>query len=111
MAKIVSISIDDIGSTIASNCNLKVEITKHLTDEYEHPYGHTVLLNYKEGSKELHSVEIIDVQELIRVLDKEDCLPDVGLLNYEDEELGLDLRNKTLREVYKAVFEKIGLVQ
>jgi hypothetical protein len=31
------------------------------------------------------------------------------LLDYRDEELGLDLKDKTLREVYKAVFQRIGL--
>lgn len=109
MPKISSISIAVIGTTIVSNCILKFEVTRHITDEFEHPYEHTVLLNYKEDSEKLHSIEIIDVQELIRVLDKEDCLPDIGLLDYRDEELGLDLKDKTLREVYKAVFQRIGL--
>lgn len=97
---------DTIDSFIWINHNKEF----HYVDEFDVPYPYTVLYNVREGESTPDAIEISNVEELCKVIDKEDCLPDIGLLDYKDDDLGLDLKDKTLREIYKAIFEKIGLI-
>jgi hypothetical protein len=80
---------------------------RHYTDEFEVLYKYTVLTNTRKNETIPDSIEISDVRELKKVIDTKNCLPDVGLLDYKDEELGLDLKDVTLRELYKEVLNKV----
>ncbi len=80
---------------------------RHYTDEFEVPYKYTVLLNTRKKEIIPDSIEVSDINELYKNINKEDCLPDIGLLDYKDDNLGLDLKDVTLRELYKNVLEKV----
>lgn len=107
MAKVVkSLSLTKISNEVISKCCFLSDCDNLITDGYETP-EYEVLLHYVGETDELASVEILDLKKVYKNIDKEDCLPDVGLLDYKDDELGVDLKNVTLRELYKAVLEKI----
>ncbi|MDZ5016635.1 hypothetical protein GNF72_15640 [Clostridium perfringens] len=77
------------------------------TDEYEVPYQVEILMSTRKGMNIPDVIEIKGLKQLYDVIDEEDCLPDVGLLDYEEKELGLNLKNVTLRELYKEVLKKV----
>ena len=93
---------DILDSCITFDFNSEI----HYTDEFEVPYKYTVLTSTRKNEIIPDNIEISDVHELYKVIDKEDCLPDVGLLDYKDDDLGIDLKDVTLRELYKAVLDK-----
>lgn len=97
--------IDSIASAKDSDsstsiCNLIYDKSHLTTDEFEVPYEYTVLMHYKDGTNELHGIEILDFEYLIPVIDNQDCLPDIGLLDYGN------MKDKTLREIYKELITK-----
>ncbi len=106
MAKVVeSLSLNELDDEIISKCCLRSDCDNLETDAYETP-EYEVLLHYVGASNELASIEILDLKKVYKNIDKEDCLPDIGLLNYKDDDLGLDLKDVTLRELYKNVLDK-----
>ncbi|ATD55028.1 hypothetical protein [Clostridium chauvoei] len=93
---------------ILDSCiTLNFNTERHYTDEYEVPYKYTVLTNTRKNEVLPDNIEISNVKELFNNIEEKNCLPDVGLLDYKDEELGLNLKNITLRELYKEVLKKI----
>lgn len=66
-----------------------------------------ILTSTRETESIPDVIEIKGLKQLYDVIDNEDCLPDVGLLDFEDKELGLTLRDVTLRELYKEVLKKV----
>lgn len=55
----------------------------------------------------LKSTNEIAYTDEYEVIDNENCLPDIGKLDYKNKELGLDLKDVTLRELYKKVLDKV----
>ena len=104
--KVISLSIDNYDDIMESCVILNWNDEIAYTDEYEVPYQVEILTNTREGEKIPDVVEIKGLEQLYTVIDKEDCLPDVGLLDYKDDDLGIDLKDVTLRELYKAVLDK-----
>lgn len=46
---------------------------------------------------------------MLERIDEPDCLPDLPVLySYKDEVLGVDIKDATLREVIKTVYEAAG---
>jgi hypothetical protein len=82
-----------------SNCHLNNVYKGLETDGYEAPYGYDVLMHYNGSSNELCCIEILDLDLVAKVIDNDDCLPDVGLLDYGD------MKDRTLREIYKSLIE------
>lgn len=78
-------------------------------DEYEVPYEYEyeVFTSTRENESIPDVIEIKGLKGLNKVINNDDCLPDIGLLDYKDEELNLDLKGVTLRELYKEIFKKI----
>ena len=110
MAKrILSLSIEKTEYTdILESCVILDSNNKRkYVDEFEVPYQVEILTSTRKNELIPDVIEIRGLKQLYEVIDKEDCLPDVGLLDYKDDELGVDLKNVTLRELYKAVLEKI----
>lgn len=107
--KVISLSIDesDIEGILESCIILESNDEIAYVDEYEVPYQVEVLMSTREGMTIPDMIEIKGLSQLYDVIDKEDCLPDVGLLDYKEEELGLNLKNVTLRELYKEVLKKV----
>ena len=107
--KVISLSIDksDIESILESCIILDSNDEIAYVDEYEVPYQVEVLMSTREGMTIPDVIEIKGLSQLYDVIDKEDCLPDVGLLDYKEEELGLNLKDVTLRELYKEVLKKV----
>lgn len=107
MAQIVkSLSLTELNDEIISNCCIIEDCYNLMTDGYETP-EYEILLHYVGASDKLASIEILDLKKVFKNIDKEDCLPDVGLLDYKDDELGLNLKNVTLRELYKEVLKAL----
>jgi hypothetical protein len=103
MAQVVeSLSLVELNDEVISKCCLKTNCDNLQTDAYETP-EYEILLHYVGDSDELASVEILDLKKVYQNIDSEDCLPDIGLLDYKDDELKLDLKDVTLRELYKRV--------
>lgn len=107
--KVDSITFDHVYNekTLDSCITLDFNLERKYVDEFEVPYKYTVLYSLRENEIIPDNIEISDVEELYKVIDKEDCLPDVGLLDYKDNELNLDLKDVTLRKLYKEVLKKI----
>ena len=107
--KIISLSIDksDIENILESCIILDSNMEIVYVDEFEVPYQVEVLMSTREGMTIPDVIEIEGLSQLYDVIDKEDCLPDVGLLDYKEEELGLNLKDVTLRELYKEVLKKV----
>lgn len=107
--KVVSLSIDesDIENVLESCIILDYNNEIAYVDEYEVPYQVEILMSTRKGLKIPDVIEIKGLNQLHDVIDKKDCLPDVGLLDYEEKELGLNLKDVTLRELYKEVLNKI----
>lgn len=110
MAKrILSLSIEEteypdiIESCIILDSNNK----RKYVDEFEVPYQVEIITSTRENESMPDIIEIRGIKQLYQVIDKEDCLPDIGLLDYEDEELGIDIKSVTLRELYKIILEKV----
>lgn len=103
-----SISFDHVyNDKILDSCiTLDFNTQRKYVDEFEVPYRYTVLTSTRKNEKFPDSIEISDVKELYKNIDKEDCLPDVGLLDYKDDELGIDLKDVTLRELYKTILDE-----
>jgi len=107
MAKIVeSLSLVEMNDEIISKCCLNSNNDNLLTDGYE-AHGYEILLHYIGETDEVASVEILDIKKVYKNINKEECLPDIGLLDYKDEGLGVDLKDVTLRELYKNVLDKV----
>lgn len=107
--KVISLSIDesDIEGILESCIILESNDEIAYVDEYEVPYQVEILISTRKGMIIPDVIEIKGLRQLYDVIDKEDCLPDVGLLDYEEEELGLNLKDVTLRELYKEVLNKV----
>lgn len=91
---------------IDSCITLDFNTQRKYVDEFEVPYKYTVLYSTRKNEIIPDSIEVSDIRELYKNIDKEDCLPDIGLLDYKDEDLGLNLKDVSLRELYKAVLDK-----
>lgn len=107
--KVVSLSIDesDIEGILESCIILESNDEIAYVDEYEVPYQVEILMSNREGMSIPDVIEIKGLKQLYDVIDNEDCLPDVGLLDYEEKKLGLNLKDVTLRELYKEVLKKV----
>lgn len=107
--KVKSLSIGEsdiegiMESCIILNCSDEIAYT----DEYEVPYQVEILTSTRENEEIPDVIEIKGLKQLNDVIDNKDCLPDVGLLDYEEKELGLSLKDVTLRELYKEILKKI----
>lgn len=107
--KVISLSIDesDIESILESCIILESNDEIAYVDEFEVPYQVEVFMSTRKGMIIPDVIEIKGLRQLYDVIDKVDCLPDVGLLDYEEKELGLSLKDVTLRELYKEVLKKV----
>lgn len=107
--KVIGISFEDSVGYLEVACLLRYENISIETALFEIPYkGYEVLLNHNRlNPDEIHSIEVNGADKLLDVIDNEDCLPDVGLLDYEDEELHINEKDVTLRELYKIVLNKV----
>lgn len=106
--QINSITFDySYDNKILDSCiTLEFNTERHYTDEYEVPYQVEILMSTGKGMNIPDVIEIKGLKELYDVIEKEDCLPDIGLLDYEEEELGLNIKDVTLRELYKEVLKR-----
>jgi len=105
--KIIGVSLQNDIGIFESTCLIKYDDVDIVTDEFETPYDYEVLLNLDEANNSIQSIEINGADRLLKVIDNEDCLPNVGLLDYKDDELNLDLKEVTLRELYKEVLNRV----
>lgn len=107
--KVVSLSVDesDISNVLESCIVLDYNNETAYVDEFEVPYQVEILTSTRDGMDIPDVVEIRGLKQLNEVIDNEDCLPDVGLLDYEEKELGLNFKDVTLRELYKEVLKKV----
>lgn len=105
--KVIAVSLENDIGILESACLIRYDDVDIITDEFETPYDYEVLLNVDEKNNMVQSVEVNGADRLFNVIDKEDCLPNIGLLDYKDEDLKLDLKNVTLRELYKEVLRKV----
>ncbi|WP_027640117.1 hypothetical protein [Clostridium cadaveris] len=107
--KVISLSVgeSDIESILESCIILDSNDEIAYVDEYEVPYQVEILMSTRKGMNIPDVIEIKGLNQLYDVIDREDCLPDVGLLDYKEEELGLNLKDVTLRELYKEVLNKV----
>ncbi|MBS4536817.1 hypothetical protein GOQ29_14445 [Clostridium sp. D2Q-14] len=110
--EIISLSIDnsDIEDILESCMILGYGDEIAYTEEYEVPYQVEILMSTRKGMSVPDVIEIRGLKQLKDVIDEEDSLPDFGLFDYTNEELDLDLKDKTIREIYKEIFEKIELI-
>lgn len=66
-------------------------------------------VEYKGDPKDPASLIIDPLEQMLERIDEPDCLPDLPVLySYRDEKLGVDIKDATLREVIKAVYEAAG---
>ncbi|EPY2275254.1 hypothetical protein ACXAUS_004189 [Clostridium sporogenes] len=109
--KVKSLSVGEsyIEGVLESCIIIDCDKSRRYVDEFEIPdeYEFEVFTSTKENTTIPDIIEINGLQGLSKVIDNEDCLPDVGLLDYEEKELGLNLKNVTLRELYKQVLKKV----
>lgn len=107
--KVISLSVDksDIENILESCIILDFNNEITYVDEFEVPYQVEILMSTRKGMNIPDVIEIKGLKQLYDVIDKEDCLPDVGLLDYEEKELGLNLKDVTLRKLYKEVLKKV----
>ena len=107
--KVISLSIDesDIEGILESCIILESNDEIAYVDEYEVPYQVEILMSTRKGMNIPDVIEIKGLNQLYDVIDREDCLPDIGLLDYEEKELGINLKSLTLRELYKEVLKKV----
>ena len=107
--KVIGFSIDDSVGYLEAACLLRYEDVSIVTSLFEVPYkGYEVLINQNRlKPSEVHSIEVNGADKLLEVIENEDCLPNVGLLDYEDEELDVNVKNVTLRELYEIVLNKV----
>lgn len=105
--RVISVSADNTFGYLELACLLKFNQLDSETDEFETPYNYGVLITKEVKSNDIKCIEIQDAEELLKVIDKKDCLPDVGLLDYEDNELNLNLKDVTLKELLKEILNKI----
>ncbi|MGL4730542.1 MAG: hypothetical protein ACRCW0_03030 [Clostridium sp.] len=105
--KIIGFSIDDTIGSIEATCIIERKST--VVDEFITPYsGFEVQIDVdSETETEIYGVSVDRADELLKVIDNENCLPDVGLLDYESNDLGLNLKDITLRQLYKEVLIKV----
>lgn len=110
MAKrILSLSIDktEYPDILESCIILDSNNKRKYVDEYEVPYQVEILTSTRENEIIPDVIEIRGLKQLYEVIDKEDCLPDIGLLDYKNDELHIDVKDVTLRELYKLVLGKV----
>ena len=105
--EVISLSVDNVNGIKESCIVLQCSNEISYTEEYEVPYKIEILVNIRKNKSIPDTIEIIGLEELLKNINNKDCLPDVGLLNYKNNELELELENVTLRELYKSVLEKI----
>ena len=105
--KVISLSIDEKDNILESCIILNVSEEIAYVDEFEVPYQVEILTSTRENQSIPDVIEIKGLKQLYDVINNEDCLPDVGLLDFEDKELGLILRDINLRELYKEVLKKV----
>lgn len=107
--KVISLSMgeSDIEGVLESCIILDCSKEIAYVDEFEVPYNFEVFLSTRNNCNIPDVIEIKGLQQLQKVIDEEDCLPDVGLLDYSDDELGINLKDVTLKELYKEVLNKV----
>ncbi|WP_194190810.1 hypothetical protein [Clostridium chrysemydis] len=105
--QIFGFSVEDSVGYIEATCI--IERKPNVLDEFVTPYeGFEVLIDVDEETEEnIYAVAVNGADKLLKVIDKEDCLPDVGLLDYENNDLKLNLKDVTLRQLYKEVLIKV----
>lgn len=105
--KIVGFSVENSVGYIEATCVIERKPT--VVDEFETPYeGFEVLIDVDEETEEkIYGVAVNGADKLLKVIDKEGCLPDVGLLDYENPKLELNLKNVTLKKLYKEILNKV----
>lgn len=105
--KVIGFSLENSVGCIEATCAIEYEGKNIVTDEFITPYNYQVVIDIDEDTEIIQSVGVDGADRLFSVIDKEDCLPDVGLLDYKDDDLKLDLKDVTLRELYKNVLNKV----
>lgn len=105
--KVISLSVDKEDNILESCIILNISEEIAYVDEFEVSYQVEILTSTRETESIPDVIEIKGLKQLYDVIDNEDCLPDVGLLDFQDRELGLTLRDVTLRELYKEVLKKV----
>lgn len=105
--KIIGFSIENTVGYYEANCLIERRST--VVDEFDTPYeGIEVLVDLDSETEEIIcGITVNGADRLLQFIENEDCLPDVGLLDYKEDELGLDLKDVTLRELYKEILKKI----
>lgn len=106
--RVISLSIgeSDIEGILESCIILDHSKEIAYVDEFEVPYNFEVLLSTRNNCNIPDVIEIKGLQQLQEVIEEKDCLPDVGLLDYSDDELGVSLKDVTLKELYKEILNK-----
>lgn len=107
--QVISLSINkgDIEDILESSVILHFSNEIAYTEEYEVPYQVEILTSTRKGMSIPDVIEIRGLKQLNDVISNTDCLPDVGLLDYENEEMNLSLKNVTLRELYQQILKKV----
>ncbi|MEG1313070.1 MAG: hypothetical protein RSD40_02020 [Bacilli bacterium] len=99
--KVLGISLTDDLGYLELTCTFNFNLNTSETEEFETPYNYDVLINREVSNDNIKSIEIQDAEELFKVIDNIDCLPDIGPLDYTDK--NLKLKNISLRDLLKEV--------
>lgn len=107
--KVVSLSVTESDAKGVLESCIILDFNKEIAyvDELDIPYNYEVLTSTRKDCSIPDVIEIKGLHQLQKAIDENDCLPDVGLLDYKDDELDIDLKDVTLRELYKEVLNKI----
>ena len=83
--KVISLSINNEDLIVESCVILQLSKEIAYVDEFEVPYQVEILTSTRENELIPDVIEIRGLKQLYEVIDKEDCLPDVGVLDYKDD--------------------------
>lgn len=106
MAKeIVGISFDSSQGYLIMTCSFIINTNRAFVDEIDIPknYKYEILECREAITDNLKTIIVNYAEELFKVIDNEDSVPDIGPVNYKYDTL--DLKNVSLREVFKKVLE------
>lgn len=100
--RISNLTIEKDGDITSSTIIVSYDKKGFVFDDYETNYNYDVLVGY-DSNDDIQCVEINNLNELSKVIDNEDCLPDIGLLDYTDDDLKLDFKDLSLRQLYNEI--------
>ncbi|MGL4913129.1 MAG: hypothetical protein ACRC3Y_11950 [Romboutsia sp.] len=86
-------------------CTFMFNTNRAFVDEVEIPskYKYEILECREERTDNLKALIVIYAEELSKVIDNEDSVPEIGLVSYKDDIL--DLKDVSIREVFKKILE------